>query len=74
MRERTVGMNKKQAFILEIMDNQKNTWQGQIRWIQGGKECPFRSVLELLHLIDSAINDHEDRTESSMWVTEPNDR
>lgn len=49
-------MDKKQVFVLEIMDNQKNTWQGQLRWIQGQKESSFRSVLELLHLVDSAIN------------------
>ena len=49
-------MDKRQVFVLEIMDNQKDTWQGQLRWIDGKKECTFRSVLEMLHLIDSAIN------------------
>ena len=45
----------KQTFIVEIIEHQKYTWQGQVHWIQGNKKVPFRSVMELLHLIDSAI-------------------
>lgn len=71
--ERTVAMtmNKKQVFVLEIMNNQKSTWQGQLRWIDGRKEKSFRSVLELLHLIDSVINEEEDKTPDPavMWGT-----
>lgn len=67
-------MKKRQAFILEIMDNQKDTWQGQLRWIQGGKESPFRSVLELLHLIDSVINEQQEpAADVSLWTAENSD-
>ena len=45
----------KQTFIVEMIEHQKYTWQGQVHWIQGNKKVPFRSVMELLHLIDSAI-------------------
>ncbi len=50
-------MSKRQVFVLEVIDTQMDTWQGQLRWIQGRKESPFRSILELLHLIDSALGD-----------------
>ena len=46
---------EKQTFIVEIIDHQKCTWQGQVHWIQGNKKVSFRSVIELLHLMDSAI-------------------
>lgn len=46
---------KKQVFVLELMDSQKSTWQGVLRWVQEQKECPFRSTLEMLRLIDSVI-------------------
>lgn len=52
----TIAMNKKQVFVLEILDNQKGTWQGTLSWVQGHEERSFRSTLELLHLIDSVIN------------------
>lgn len=51
---------KKQTFILEINDNQNQSWQGQIEWVQGQKRQSFRSVIELLNLLDSVINE-EDR-------------
>lgn len=51
---------KKQTFILEINDNQNQSWQGQIEWVQGQKSQSFRSVIELLNLLDSVINE-EDR-------------
>ena len=47
---------KKPTFIVEVIDHQRSTWQGQISWIQGNKKIPFRSVLEMLHLMDSVIN------------------
>ncbi len=64
-------MNKKQVFILEVMNNQKGTWQGQLRWIDGKKDRSFRSALELLHLVDSVINEEEDKPAdpAAMWST-----
>ena len=50
---------KKQMFILEINDTQDHSWQGQLKWIQGDNKQSFRSVVELLRLIDSAINEEE---------------
>ena len=51
---------KKQTFIVEVIDHQRSTWQGQIFWVQGNKKISFRSVMEMLHLMDSVILDGED--------------
>lgn len=46
---------KNQTFIVDIKDNQNATWQGSLSWVQGNKKENFRSALELIKLIDSAI-------------------
>ena len=56
---------KKQTFVVEIVDHQKYTWQGQVHWIQGNRKVSFRSVLELLHLMDSAMTEGEEEEEDS---------
>ena len=61
-----IKREKKQTFIVEIIDHQKSTWQGQIHWVQGNRKISFRSVLEMLHLIDSVIGEGED----GKWGTE----
>lgn len=48
---------KKQTFIIEVDDTQNGSWQGSIQWIQGKKKESFRSVLELLNLMNSAVGD-----------------
>jgi hypothetical protein len=52
-------MKKKQIFILEVNSTQNQSWQGQIEWIQGKKKQSFRSVMELLRLIDSVVCDED---------------
>lgn len=52
-------MKEKQTFIVEIYETQNRSWQGRLRWIQGQKAKSFRSVMELLCLIDSAIGQDE---------------
>ena len=50
---------KKNTFIVEVSDTQNQSWQGQIEWVQGKKKESFRSVMELLQLIDSVVYDDE---------------
>lgn len=61
-------MNKKQkntrTFRLKIMDQQNGTWQGSVTWVEEQREQHFRSALELLKLIDGALdNNYEVRIE-----------
>ncbi len=51
-----IKKTEKQTFIVEVISHQKSTWQGQIHWIQGNKKISFRSVMEMLHLMDSVFS------------------
>lgn len=43
------------TFIIRVQYRQHSSWQGEIVWVDGGRRRYFRSVLELLKLIDSAM-------------------
>lgn len=53
--------SKKKTFIVDILDCQNDTWQGSLSWVQGNKKKNFRSALELIKLIDSAVEDNENK-------------
>ena len=44
------------TFSLVVLFRQNSSWQGSLAWVEGKREESFRSVLELLYLIDSAIS------------------
>ncbi len=46
------------TFALKILFRQNAGWQGCVAWLEGGQEHSFRSVLELLGLLDSALTVH----------------
>lgn len=52
-----MASTKKKVFVVNIMDQQNATWQGTVTWTDGQKTAPFRSALELLHLIDSSLEE-----------------
>ena len=43
------------TFVVHVQYRQNATWQGKIVWAEKNKEIGFRSALELLKLIDTAI-------------------
>lgn len=44
-----------QSFIITVRSQENHTWQGTVSWVEGKKQENFRSVLELLKLLDSAV-------------------
>ena len=44
-----------QTFYIHVRFRQHSSWQGEVAWKQGKQKIPFRSVLELLHLLQSAL-------------------
>lgn len=44
-------------FQLNVMFRQNTTWQGSLLWVDEGQEAHFRSVLELLRLMDSVLTE-----------------
>ena len=54
--DNTNKTGKLATFALRIVFRQNSSWQGTIVWYNAKKEERFRSVLELLLLIDSALS------------------
>lgn len=42
-------------FELEVLFRQNYSWQGRLRWLAGGKEATFRSVLELIFILETTL-------------------
>jgi len=59
---------EKASFIVLVRFRQNSSWQGTMRWLEKGKEVPFRSALELMRLIDSsclkAMNEEDNRDDT----------
>ena len=47
------------TFSIRVLFRQNASWQGSVTWIETGQEESFRSVLELLLLMDSAVSGGE---------------
>lgn len=43
------------TFAVRVIFRQNASWQGSVTWLEGGQEESFRSVLELVLLMDSAL-------------------
>lgn len=64
----TKSTSRGDTFIVNIKNNQNHTWQGTVRWVEAQREIPFRSALELIKLIDSAMDTSEETEEiSPQW-------
>ncbi|MEL7609933.1 MAG: hypothetical protein AAGU74_10540 [Bacillota bacterium] len=53
--DKLLGNNQKATFVVNVLFQQNASWQGTVSWLNQGKTLPFRSLLELLKLMDSAI-------------------
>ncbi|MGN0718927.1 MAG: hypothetical protein ACI4LQ_03870 [Anaerovoracaceae bacterium] len=47
---------KAATFLIRILFRQNASWQGSILWLEGKREESFRSVLELIFLMNDALN------------------
>lgn len=57
------------TFSLCIRFRQNTSWQGQFNWLEMGRRSNFRSVLELILLMDSALQSARRRNESGAAST-----
>ena len=44
------------TFAVRILFRQNASWQGSVTWVEGRQEACFRSVLELIVLMDNALS------------------
>ncbi|NBK92610.1 hypothetical protein D5278_11615 [bacterium 1XD21-13] len=47
------------TFIIHVKYRQNASWQGEVTWVDKQKKEYFRSALELVRLIDSAMGETE---------------
>lgn len=64
MGETDLENNKKEkkqtgTFVVHVKHCENATWQGEVTWAEENRKKQFRSALELIKLIDSALNMEE---------------
>jgi len=62
--------SSKCTFEIKILNSQNATWQGHVHWIETDRKQYFRSVLELLTLMDEALSETEGVTYPVSWVSD----
>lgn len=59
------------TFVIRVQHRQNSSWQGRITWMDQDKTVCFRSVWELIKLVDGALDTvcgQEDRTDEVSWT------
>ena len=65
------GQNgKKCTFEISVKFRQNATWQGTILWAERDLKQNFRSVLEMLKLMDEALSEGAEEMQEASWVEE----
>ncbi|MBC3517149.1 hypothetical protein H8K20_12185 [Neobittarella massiliensis] len=59
MAQITKHRGDKETFVVQIQYRQNATWQGKVTWADKDETKSFRSALELIKLIDSALDESE---------------
>ena len=64
------------TFIIRVEQRQHSSWQGRVTLVEEGKTENFRSALELLKMIDGALDSseikedaEEENQERAVWRT-----
>ena len=56
------------TFIIRVQHRQNSSWQGRITWVEEDKTVYFRSVWEMVGLIEEALADKkEEDEEKQTW-------
>ena len=60
------------TFIVRVQHRQNSSWQGRVTWMEQDRTIQFRSVWEMIKLIESAVDmvsEQENRPEE-LWFAE----
>ena len=47
------------SYLIRILDQQHSSWQGTVTWLSNNITKPFRSTMELILMIDEALDEEE---------------
>ena len=58
------------TFIVRVQHRQNSSWQGRITWMEEDKTIQFRSVWEMIKLIESAVDlvSEPEETPEEAWI------
>jgi len=51
---------KNNTFVIKILYQRNISWQGEIKWLEGQKKINFRSLLELINLMQEILKETEE--------------
>ena len=46
---------KQETFIVRVQHRENNSWQGRITWADKNKTLTFRSIWEMVHMMENAL-------------------
>lgn len=50
------SLREKPTFFVRVLFCENSTWQGEVQWLQARRTRRFRSALELMALLDEAVD------------------
>ena len=59
--------SSKCTFEVRLINTQNATWQGELQWLEQGVTQNFRSVLEMLTLMDEALAERAGSQPHAEW-------
>ena len=51
--------DRQETFIVKVQHQHNSTWQGKITWAEKNKTMNFRSLWEMIHLMEDAIGEED---------------
>lgn len=51
--------NKDATFVVHVNKCENDSWQGQITWADRDEKINFRSAMELINIMDAALDSNE---------------
>lgn len=53
----TSGNREKATFVIQVECQDNATWQGKVSWSEQNQEMQFRSAMELLEIMNTALDE-----------------
>ena len=53
------------TFVIQVQYRQNSSWQGQVIWVEENRKEHFRSALELMKLMDNALEERMRQKEAA---------
>ena len=60
------------TFVIRVQQRQHSSWQGRVTYLDENKTVAFRSVLELLKIIDGVLDENQPPADDTLSATADN--